>query len=63
QLQHPSQMLHIGDHPISDVQGALRFGAQALWYNSPFKPAEGVPAVTHLPHATIENLQALRALL
>lgn len=63
QLQHPSQMLHIGDHPVSDVQGALRFGAQALWYNSPFKPAEGVPAVTHLPHATIENLQALRALL
>ncbi|RUO37872.1 hypothetical protein CWE15_10950 [Aliidiomarina taiwanensis] len=63
QLEHPRHMLHIGDHPVSDVQGALRFGAQALWYNSPFKPAEGVPAVTWLPHASIQNIQALRALL
>lgn len=62
-LSQPQQMLHIGDHPISDVQGALRFGAQAVWYNSPYKPMEGIPQLTTLPHASIGNLQALKALI
>lgn len=51
----PQQLLHVGDHPISDIQGALKFGAQALWY-VPGKPIE--PA-TWLPHARIGKLSAL----
>ncbi|RUO37005.1 phosphoesterase [Aliidiomarina shirensis] len=58
-LKQPEQMLHIGDHPISDIQGALRFGAQALWY-VPNKP---IAEATWLPHARIGKLTALYDLL
>lgn len=29
----PHQALHIGDHLIDDVEGALRAGLQAVWFN------------------------------
>lgn len=58
-LNNPQQLLHIGDHPVSDVQGALRFGAQALWY-VPNKP---LAEATWLPHARIGKLAALYDLL
>ncbi|EGN74264.1 haloacid dehalogenase superfamily enzyme, subfamily IA [Idiomarina sp. A28L] len=58
-LSSPSELLHIGDHPVSDVQGALRFGAQALWY-VPNKP---IVEATWLPHARIGKLAALYDLL
>ncbi|RUO18759.1 hypothetical protein CWE08_11050 [Aliidiomarina iranensis] len=58
-LNHASELLHIGDHPVSDVQGALKFGSQALWY-VPNKPMAGA---TWLPHARISQLSALYDLL
>lgn len=29
----PGEMVHVGDHPVSDVQGALSAGCRALWVN------------------------------
>ncbi|TRW48274.1 HAD-IA family hydrolase [Aliidiomarina halalkaliphila] len=59
QLAQPMHLLHVGDHPVSDVQGALRYGAQAIWFAPKAPPVE----MTRLPHATIEDLHALRHLL
>ncbi|MCC5854718.1 MAG: HAD-IA family hydrolase [Idiomarina sp.] len=60
-VKNSSRILHIGDHPVSDVQGALKFGAQALWYAPEAQTSSS--ELTWLPHATITDLQALRALL
>lgn len=56
----PRELLHIGDHPVSDIQGASRFGAQSVWLNE-----AGIPhaALTWLPTATIYQLSDLEALL
>ncbi|BFM49399.1 HAD-IA family hydrolase [Marinomonas sp. THO17] len=29
----PEQVIHIGDHPIDDVQGAANAGARSIWFN------------------------------
>lgn len=58
-LTQPSQLLHVGDHPKSDVVGALNYGAQAVWFDSPYLPADGVPPLVRLPHARIQSLAAL----
>lgn len=29
----PSETLHIGDHPVDDIQGALAVGLHTLWFN------------------------------
>ena len=29
----PAQTLHIGDHPVDDIQGALGVGLHTLWFN------------------------------
>ena len=29
----PEQTLHIGDHPVDDIQGALGVGLHTLWFN------------------------------
>lgn len=52
--------LHIGDHPVSDVQGAARFGAQTIWLNE-----SGLPdrRLTWLPTVTIRQLPALAGFL
>lgn len=55
------QLLHIGDHPISDVQGALRFGAQSIWYTP--APAALMTHPSWLPNARIAKLTALHALI
>lgn len=49
----PAELLHIGDHPISDVQSAARFGAQSVWLN-----ASGLPDanLTWLPTVTLTRL-------
>ena len=31
--QDPSTVLHVGDHPVDDVLGALDAGFQAVWIN------------------------------
>lgn len=52
----PGELLHIGDHPVSDVQGAARFGAQSVWLNESGRPH---PQLTWLPSVTITHLPAL----
>ncbi|RUO23841.1 hypothetical protein CWE09_11850 [Aliidiomarina minuta] len=56
------QLLHIGDHPISDIQGAAAFGAQSVWLNESGQPAPPA-ALTWLPTLTISSLRQLDALL
>ncbi|CUS47894.1 MAG: putative hydrolase of the HAD superfamily [Idiomarinaceae bacterium HL-53] len=58
-LTHPNQLLHVGDHPISDVHGALEFGAQAAWY----VPSGHRLQTAWLPHLSIREVTALRDLL
>lgn len=36
----PSAILHVGDHPISDIQGAHQAGFQSCWLNLTDKPWE-----------------------
>lgn len=57
-LQHPNELLHIGDHPEYDVAGALRFGAQPIWFGG----NGDVPPVW-LPAATVRSIDALETLL
>ena len=63
QLRNPAGLLHIGDHPISDVQGAHAFGAQAVWLQPAASGRASVETLPRLPHATITRLQALADLL
>ncbi|SHI02350.1 HAD-IA family hydrolase [Ferrimonas marina] len=58
----PSQLLHIGDHPDTDVAGALSAGCQAVWLN-PRPDGRPRPAGARLPTAAVDSLQALRQLL
>lgn len=54
-------LLHIGDHPISDVLGARAAGCQSLWLN--LNPNEQGQARHILPHIEIEQLQEIRKLI
>lgn len=56
----PQQWLHIGDHPVSDIQGAARFGAQTIWLN---ESGRSDPRLTWLPTLTIHHLPVLADLL
>ncbi|WP_298443011.1 HAD-IA family hydrolase [uncultured Ferrimonas sp.] len=58
----PAQLLHIGDHPDSDIAGAINAGCQAVWL-SPQYGGTPRPAGSVLPTATISSLEALRQLL
>ena len=31
--EDPGSVLHVGDHPVDDVLGALNAGCQAVWIN------------------------------
>ena len=57
---HPSELLHIGDHPISDVQGAARFGAQSVWLN---ESGQANPSLTWLPTVTVQKLPLINDIL
>ncbi|MCL5254984.1 MAG: HAD-IA family hydrolase [Gammaproteobacteria bacterium] len=56
----PAELLHIGDHPVSDVQGAARFGAQSVWLNESGLHSK---QLTWLPTVTITHLPALQQVL
>ncbi|MEZ9142231.1 MULTISPECIES: HAD-IA family hydrolase [unclassified Shewanella] len=56
-----NELLHIGDHPISDVLGARHAGCQSLWLN--LQADEGGRAQHILPHLEIEQLQEIRQLI
>ncbi len=58
----PAQLLHVGDHPETDVAGAVAAGCQAIWLN-PRPDGRPRPPGTCLPTATISSLEALRLLL
>ncbi|WP_443019316.1 HAD-IA family hydrolase [Shewanella sp. SG41-4] len=58
----PSQLLHIGDHPGSDVAGAKMAGCQSVWLN-PCMQQRHKKAQTVLPHVEINQLDLLLRLL
>ncbi|WP_026958222.1 HAD-IA family hydrolase [Aliagarivorans taiwanensis] len=55
----PNEIAHIGDHPVSDVSGAVRAGFKTVWLN----PQPHQPATRHLPDVEIHHLQALAEIL
>jgi putative hydrolase of the HAD superfamily len=52
-------VLHVGDHPVDDVLGALDAGFQAAWINR----HDDVWNHEHEPHAEVKNLIELVDLL
>ena len=60
EIEH-RDLLHIGDHSISDVLGARHAGCRSLWLN--LQADEAGRAQHILPHLEIEQLQELRHLL
>jgi len=56
----PAETLHIGDQPLSDVQGARSAGIDAVWINRENREwPEELPA----PPATVRDLHELARLL
>lgn len=58
----PAQLLHIGDHPLSDIAGAKMAGCQSVWLN-PCMQQRHKKAQTVLPHIEINQLDLLLELL
>ena len=50
---HASEMIHIGDHPIDDIQGAAQLGIHTLWINHSGEPYTG----NITPSAAAESLR------
>ena len=57
--EDPSAVLHVGDHPVDDVLGALDAGFQAAWIN---RRADAW-AYEREPHVEVQNLIELVELL
>jgi FMN hydrolase / 5-amino-6-(5-phospho-D-ribitylamino)uracil phosphatase len=55
----PNQVLHIGDHPLDDVRGALDAGLKAAWLNRTGAEWE----YDFIPHLTCSDLQEFSTLL
>ena len=55
-----SEVIHIGDDPISDIQGAQQSGIQAIWLNRHHSPW---PTVLNPPFIEIDQLNQLPAIL
>ncbi|PMH45450.1 2-haloalkanoic acid dehalogenase [Vibrio sp. 10N.286.49.B3] len=63
-LQQPAQhILHVGDHVISDVQGAVASGFQSCWFNDGPLSLSSHPQVRSLPDIEINQLDELLTLL
>ncbi|MDO6679376.1 HAD-IA family hydrolase [Shewanella sp. 4_MG-2023] len=56
----PSELLHIGDHTISDVLGARKAGCQSVWLNH--QASDNRQAKYILPHIEIHQLDDLTSL-
>lgn len=54
------EALHIGDHPVDDIQGAANAGLQTLWVNLHSKPWD---ANQKTPDFEVSNLKQINALL
>ncbi|MFT5880764.1 MAG: HAD superfamily hydrolase (TIGR01549 family) [Moritella sp.] len=59
----PQHILHVGDHLISDVAGAVTSGLMAAWFNDQAKPLIHNAKVSHLPDIEISDLDELISLL
>lgn len=59
----PHEILHIGDNPVTDVQGAIQAGCQAGWMNLSGKNMRVFSDVTLLPTVEISDLIQLLDLL
>ncbi|GAB1102785.1 HAD-IA family hydrolase [Shewanella algae] len=63
-LALPSEaLLHVGDHPLTDVEGARKAGCQAAWLNPAFAGDNCRAANTLLPHIRLHSLSELALLL
>ncbi|MEM7019529.1 MAG: HAD family hydrolase, partial [Pseudomonadota bacterium] len=51
------EIAHVGDDPVTDVQGALNSGMTAIWINRDYKSWED----EHKPHAEIKDLYELES--
>ncbi|MDF0534980.1 HAD-IA family hydrolase [Shewanella sp. A32] len=59
----PAELLHVGDHPDTDVKGARMAGCQTIWLNPGYgQTARKLPGAL-LPHCSIASLAQLRPLL
>ncbi|MGX9462020.1 HAD-IA family hydrolase [Shewanella sp. A14] len=58
----PSALLHVGDHPLSDIAGAKMAGCQSVWLN-PCMQQRHKKAQPVLPHIEINHLNLLLQLL
>lgn len=54
----PDQVLHVGDHPVHDVQGAYDVGMKVCWVNANNKEWKGV----FKPHMSVSHVRELNAL-
>lgn len=64
QLQVPKQhILHVGDHLISDVAGAVSNGLMAAWFNPQQQCLKQGTKLTHLPDIELSDLDELLSLL
>ena len=59
----PCSILHVGDHPITDVFGAINNGFQACWFNDRGITAMQSKRLHTLPHVEIHHLGQLINLL
>ena len=51
----PSEILHVGDHPVEDVVGAQQAGLKGAWVNR----VEAIWPEEHAPHLVVEDLTQL----
>ncbi len=56
----PADVLHVGDHPDHDIEGARRAGMLTAWVN---RRGEAWPEALQPPHAVVEDFHALLHLL
>lgn len=56
----PQEVLHVGDDAVLDVVGALDAGLQTVWVN---RGGQDWTHEAHRPHATVNDMSALCALL
>ncbi len=57
-----NQMLHIGDHPESDIVGALNAGCQTAWMDKFCRPTVRLRVLPHLAISELDQLLQLTAL-
>ncbi|KKC98662.1 5-amino-6-(5-phospho-D-ribitylamino)uracil phosphatase YigB [Photobacterium halotolerans] len=55
----PADILHVGDHLISDVGGARRSGFQACWFNDQSRQMHQETKARWLPEVEIHTLEQL----